>query len=151
MPARSFVSSCVALTRIVFLVMPTYSGHPNFELVRGDVVESLLIEVDQVRVPLCLSLLAPSRSPPPSSLPLADSSIITLSAGSDDRFGSPNALSQIYHLACPASPKAYQLNAVKTLKTSFTGTQNMLGLAKRTKARFLLSSTSGASPFASSL
>ncbi|KWU44936.1 UDP-xylose synthase [Rhodotorula sp. JG-1b] len=70
-------------------------GHPNFELVRGDVVESLLIEVDQ-----------------------------------------------IYHLACPASPKAYQLNAVKTLKTSFTGTQNMLGLAKRTKARFLLSSTS---------
>jgi phosphoribosylaminoimidazole carboxylase (NCAIR synthetase) len=38
-PARSFVSSCVALTRIVFLVMPTYSGHPNFELVRGKVVE----------------------------------------------------------------------------------------------------------------
>ncbi|GAA6016366.1 hypothetical protein JCM8202_005585 [Rhodotorula sphaerocarpa] len=70
-------------------------GHPNFELVRGDVVEPLLVEVDQ-----------------------------------------------IYHLACPASPKAYQLNAVKTLKTSFTGTQNMLGLAKRTKARFLLSSTS---------
>ncbi|BGP30117.1 hypothetical protein JCM10296v2_001869 [Rhodotorula toruloides] len=70
-------------------------GHPNFELVRGDVVEPLLIEVDQ-----------------------------------------------IYHLACPASPKAYQINAVKTLKTSFMGTLNMLGLAKRTKARFLLSSTS---------
>ncbi|GAA5992036.1 hypothetical protein JCM11641_003147 [Rhodosporidiobolus odoratus] len=70
-------------------------GHPNFELVRGDVVEPLLVEVDQV-----------------------------------------------YHLACPASPKAYQLNAVKTLKTSFVGTLNMLGLAKRTKARFLLSSTS---------
>ena len=49
---------------------------------------------------------------------------------------------QIYHLACPASPKAYQKNAVKTLKTNFLGTMNMLGLAKRTKARFLLSSTS---------
>ncbi|GAA6056403.1 hypothetical protein JCM3770_000685 [Rhodotorula araucariae] len=70
-------------------------GHPNFELIRGDVVEPILLEVDQ-----------------------------------------------IYHLACPASPKAYQRNAVKTLKTSFIGTQNMLGLAKRTKARFLLSSTS---------
>ncbi|GAA5851345.1 hypothetical protein JCM9279_001112 [Rhodotorula babjevae] len=70
-------------------------GHPNFELIRGDVVEPILLEVDQ-----------------------------------------------IYHLACPASPKAYQLNAVKTLKTSFVGTLNMLGLAKRTKARFLLSSTS---------
>ncbi|GAA5900414.1 UDP-glucuronic acid decarboxylase family protein [Sporobolomyces salmoneus] len=70
-------------------------GHPNFELVRGDVVEPHLIEVDQ-----------------------------------------------IYHLACPASPKAYQLNSIKTLKTSFIGTMNCLGLAKRVKARFLLSSTS---------
>lgn len=52
---------------------------------------------------------------------------------------------QIYHLACPASPKAYQHNAVKTLKTNFLGTLNMLGLAKRVKARFLLSSTSGQS------
>ncbi|KAK4053708.1 hypothetical protein OIV83_001364 [Microbotryomycetes sp. JL201] len=51
---------------------------------------------------------------------------------------------QIYHLACPASPKAYQHNAVKTLKTNFMGTMNMLGLAKRVKARILLSSTSGA-------
>ncbi|ORX38425.1 hypothetical protein BD324DRAFT_588785 [Kockovaella imperatae] len=70
-------------------------GHPNFELVRHDVVEPFLIEVDQ-----------------------------------------------IYHLACPASPPHYQYNAVKTLKTSFQGTLNMLGLAKRTKARFLISSTS---------
>jgi len=45
-------------------------------------------------------------------------------------------------LACPASPPHYQINAVKTLKTSFMGTLNMLGLAKRTKARFLISSTS---------
>ncbi|KAG2119153.1 uncharacterized protein F5147DRAFT_668446 [Suillus discolor] len=49
---------------------------------------------------------------------------------------------QIYHLACPASPPHYQFNAVKTIKTSFIGTLNMLGLAKRTKARFLISSTS---------
>jgi len=50
---------------------------------------------------------------------------------------------EIYHLACPASPPHYQFNAVKTIKTSFMGTLNMLGLAKRTKARFLISSTSG--------
>lgn len=70
-------------------------GHPNFEMVRHDVVEPFMIEVDQ-----------------------------------------------IYHLACPASPPHYQYNAVKTVKTSFMGTLNMLGLAKRTKARFLISSTS---------
>jgi UDP-glucuronate decarboxylase len=49
---------------------------------------------------------------------------------------------QIYHLACPASPVHYQYNAVKTIKTNVMGTMNMLGLAKRVKARFLLSSTS---------
>ncbi|TFY80522.1 hypothetical protein EWM64_g3493 [Hericium alpestre] len=70
-------------------------GHPNFELVRHDVVEPFMIECDQ-----------------------------------------------IYHLACPASPPHYQFNAVKTVKTSFMGTLNMLGLAKRTRARFLISSTS---------
>lgn len=70
-------------------------GHPNFELVRHDVIDSLLLEVDQ-----------------------------------------------IYHLACPASPVHYQSNPVKTLKTGFFGTYNMLGLAKRVKARFLLASTS---------
>jgi len=70
-------------------------GHPNFELVRHDVVQPFMIECDQ-----------------------------------------------IYHLACPASPPHYQYNAVKTIKTSFMGTLNMLGLAKRTKARFLITSTS---------
>jgi len=70
-------------------------GHPNFELIRHDVVDPIMIEADQ-----------------------------------------------IYHLACPASPVHYQVNPVKTLKTSFIGTRNMLGLAKRTKARFLLTSTS---------
>ncbi len=49
---------------------------------------------------------------------------------------------QIYHLACPASPVHYQYNPVKTIKTNVMGTMNMLGLAKRIKARFLLTSTS---------
>lgn len=49
---------------------------------------------------------------------------------------------QIYHLACPASPVHYQNNPIKTLKTSVLGTLNMLGLAKRTRARLLFSSTS---------
>lgn len=70
-------------------------GHPNFELVRHDVVEPYMTECDQ-----------------------------------------------IYHLACPASPPHYQFNSIKTVKTSFMGTLNMLGLAKRTKARFLITSTS---------
>ncbi|KAI8923544.1 hypothetical protein BC831DRAFT_470594 [Entophlyctis helioformis] len=70
-------------------------GHPHFELVRHDVVDPYMMEVDQ-----------------------------------------------IYHLACPASPPHYQYNPIKTVKTSVMGTINMLGLAKRTKARFLLTSTS---------
>jgi UDP-glucuronate decarboxylase len=49
---------------------------------------------------------------------------------------------QIYHLACPASPVHYQYNPVKTIKTNVMGTMNMLGLAKRVKARLLLASTS---------
>ncbi len=49
---------------------------------------------------------------------------------------------QIYHLACPASPIHYQHNAIKTVKTNVMGTINMLGLAKRTKARILLASSS---------
>eukprot|EP00899_Mesostigma_viride_P006084 jgi/Mesvir1/15477/Mv20017-RA.1 len=48
----------------------------------------------------------------------------------------------IYHLACPASPVHYKYNPVKTLKTNVMGTLNMLGLAKRVRARILLSSTS---------
>ncbi|KAK0557925.1 hypothetical protein OC846_000220 [Tilletia horrida] len=75
--------------------LSNWVGHPNFELLRHDVVNPLLVEVDQ-----------------------------------------------IYHLACPASPKDYQSNEIKTLKTCFLGTLNMLGLAKRTRARFLLASTS---------
>ena len=67
----------------------------NFELVRHDVVEPILVEVDR-----------------------------------------------IFHLACPASPVHYQYNPVKTIKTSVMGTINMLGLAKRVRARILLTSTS---------
>ena len=70
-------------------------NHPNFEFIRGDVVDAFKVEVDQ-----------------------------------------------IYHLACPASPKHYQYNAIKTLKTNVLGSLNVLGLAKRIKARVLLTSTS---------
>tara|TARA_B100001248_G_scaffold236034_1_gene199181 strand:- start:583 stop:1452 length:870 start_codon:yes stop_codon:yes gene_type:complete len=49
---------------------------------------------------------------------------------------------KIWHLACPASPIHYQYNPIKTAKTSFLGTYNMLGLAKRVGAKILLASTS---------
>ncbi|HKR01210.1 MAG TPA: UDP-glucuronic acid decarboxylase family protein [Pyrinomonadaceae bacterium] len=67
----------------------------RFELLRHDVIEPILLEVDQ-----------------------------------------------IYNLACPASPIHYQYNPVKTVKTSVMGTINMLGLAKRVRARILQASTS---------
>lgn len=67
----------------------------KFELVRHDVTEPILLEVDQ-----------------------------------------------IYNLACPASPVHYQYNPIKTVKTNVMGTINMLGLAKRVKARILQASTS---------
>ena len=69
--------------------------HHRFELVRHDVTEPILLEVDQ-----------------------------------------------IYNLACPASPVHYQFNPVKTVKTNVMGTINMLGLAKRVRARILQASTS---------
>ncbi|XP_062207367.1 UDP-glucuronic acid decarboxylase 1-like [Phragmites australis] len=69
--------------------------NPRFELLRHDVVEPILLEVDR-----------------------------------------------IYHLACPASPVHYKYNPIKTIKTNVMGTLNMLGLAKRIGARFLLTSTS---------
>ncbi|UCH11020.1 MAG: SDR family oxidoreductase [Fidelibacterota bacterium] len=69
--------------------------HPDFELIRHDIVNPIFLEVDQ-----------------------------------------------IYNLACPASPVHYQYNPVKTIKTSVMGTINMLGLAKRVKARMLQASTS---------
>ena len=71
------------------------TARPNLELIRHDVVNPIMLEVDQV-----------------------------------------------YHLACPASPVHYQYNPVKTIKTNVLGTLNMLGLAKRVKARILLASTS---------
>src|SRR6476660_3919204 len=71
------------------------AGHPRFELIRHDIVEPILLEVDQ-----------------------------------------------IYNLACPASPIHYQYNPVKTVKTSVMGMINMLGLAKRVRARILQGSTS---------
>ena len=49
---------------------------------------------------------------------------------------------EIYNLACPASPSHYQYNPIKTIKTSVMGAINMLGLAKRTRAKILQASTS---------
>lgn len=49
---------------------------------------------------------------------------------------------EIYHLASPASPPNYMLNPIQTMKANILGTYNLLGLAKRTKAKFLLASTS---------
>ena len=70
-------------------------NHPNFELLRHDIIDPIKLEVDQ-----------------------------------------------IYNLACPASPIHYQHNAIKTMKTSVMGAINMLGLARRIKARILQASTS---------
>ena len=67
----------------------------NFEVIRHDITQPLLVEVDE-----------------------------------------------IYNLACPASPIHYQFNPVKTIKTSVMGAINMLGLAKRVKAKILQASTS---------
>ena len=54
----------------------------------------------------------------------------------------PHAVDEIYHLASPASPPHYMYNPVKTVKTNVLGAMNMLGLARRTKAKVLLASTS---------
>ncbi|PYK09449.1 MAG: NAD-dependent dehydratase [Verrucomicrobia bacterium] len=75
-------------------ILPLLDNH-RFELLRHDVIEPILLEVDQ-----------------------------------------------IYNLACPASPIHYQYNPVKTVKTSVMGMINMLGMAKRVRARILQASTS---------
>lgn len=49
---------------------------------------------------------------------------------------------QIFHLACPAAPGHYQYNPIKTIKTSVAGSINMLGMAKRCRAKIMLASTS---------
>ena len=51
-------------------------------------------------------------------------------------------IDKIWHLACPASPKNYQIDPIRTLRTSFIGTYNMLELAEKENARILLASTS---------
>jgi UDP-glucuronate decarboxylase len=51
-------------------------------------------------------------------------------------------VNEIYHLACPASPRFYQNNPIKTVKTNVIGTINVLGIAKRVNAKILLTSTS---------
>ena len=49
---------------------------------------------------------------------------------------------EIYHLACPASPPKYQIDPIYTLKINFTGTMNLLELARQKNSRILFSSTS---------
>ncbi len=51
-------------------------------------------------------------------------------------------IDKIWHLACPASPKKYQIDPIKTLQTCFIGTNNILNLAKKSKAKILLASSS---------
>ena len=53
-----------------------------------------------------------------------------------------NEVDEIYNMACPASPVHYQYNPIKTIKTSVIGSINVLGLAKRVKAKILQASTS---------
>ena len=59
-----------------------------------------------------------------------------------DNTGNTIIVDQIYHLACPASPPAYQLDPIKTIKTNVYGTMNVLDYANKCNARVLLSSTS---------
>lgn len=54
----------------------------------------------------------------------------------------PNDIDQIYHLACPASPKSYQNDPIQTAKTNFIGTMNLLEFAKSRNIRMLFTSTS---------
>lgn len=114
-------------------------GHPNFMLIVHDVVEPIMLEVRAGPPPrLWRRISAPvggrSRASYPRLKPLlSPSRVCCLSARQVD---------QIYHLACPASPPHYQYNPIKTIKTSTMGTLNMLGLAKRVRARMLLTSTS---------
>ena len=56
--------------------------------------------------------------------------------------GQVGPVNQIYNLACPASPRQYQQDPVKTIETNVIGTRNLLNLARRARARFLLASTS---------
>jgi UDP-glucuronate decarboxylase len=60
----------------------------------------------------------------------------------DPLFLDDEKIDQIYNLACPASPVHYQFNAIRTIKANILGTINMLGLAKKHKARILQASTS---------
>lgn len=56
--------------------------------------------------------------------------------------GQVGPVEQVYNLACPASPRQYQQDPVKTIETNVIGTRNLLDLARLTRARFLLTSTS---------
>ena len=128
-------------------------GHPNFELVRHDVTGMCLYIYMcsfSLTIRVARRVLPTSRGHEEAEFEERRSLFRELLM---NQHGSHfNSLieplvvevDRIYHLACPASPPHYQYNSTKTIKTSVLGTMNMLGLAKRTKARFLFTSTSGA-------
>ena len=93
-------------------------GHPNFELLNHDVVIPLVIQ--GLLFFIYLFRIFTYKE-------------ITINF---------NLVDQIYHLASPASPPHYMFNPIKTIKTNTIGTINMLGLARRVRARLLFSSTS---------
>lgn len=73
---------------------------------------------------------------------LQDSKVILLEHDITRLLSIEGNLDEIYNLACPASPKAYQNDPIHTLTTNFLGTKNLLELAKEKNAKFLLASTS---------
>ncbi len=130
-------------------------NHPNFEFVRHDVTEPYLVVRgglermlgmvgDVVETWSCrsMSLITPfyfSHTFFPSSRALSTHEFPPARTTFPPP---PQEVDLIFNMACPASPVHYQYNPIKTTKTSVYGALNMLGLAKRVKARILQASTS---------
>ena len=113
---------------------PWPPGKPNFEVIRHDVVQPILLEVDQI-----YHLACPAS---PIHYKCAWGSVAGMLPASGR---GPLRLSTLaWHKLClrRALRHAARYNPIKTIKTSFLGTMNMLGLARRVRARFLISSTS---------
>ena len=126
-------------------------GHPHFLYSQADVTNAFYM----VRPRRARAGPAPARAPqrtssgsptharrPPSRLPARPPPAARPPPPARRPALRSQECDQIYHLACPASPPHYQYNPIKTIKTSAIGTLNMLGLAKRVKARLLFASTS---------
>ena len=126
-------------------------GKTNFEVIRHDVVEKLMLEVDQIYHLACpASPVHYKWARPPKfyakstaylSAPEVNLAVCLCTAGKAILASRPFALRQ-YKVGQLSFDCLCRYNTIKTIKTSFLGTMNMLGLAKRTRARFLLTSTS---------